>query len=67
MKKILIILDGIVAKNLMHRIVEANTGDNVYDVIYMSDAILPIQKPSSFTFYRGIYDPICCFRCKCKT
>lgn len=55
MKKILIILDGIVAKNLMHRIVEANTGDNVYDVIYMSDAILPIQKPSSFTFYK--FDP----------
>ncbi|MFA9374081.1 COG3400 family protein [Poseidonibacter sp.] len=55
MKKILIILDGIVAKNLMHRIVEANTGDNVYDVIYMSDAILPVQKPSSFTFYK--FDP----------
>ena len=50
MKKILIILDGIVAKKLMQRIVEANTGDNNYDVIYMSDVILPIQKPSNFTF-----------------
>jgi len=55
MKKILIILDGIVAKNLMHRIVEANTGDNVYDIIYMSDVILPVQKPSNFTFYK--FDP----------
>ncbi|GGD41773.1 potassium transporter TrkA [Malaciobacter pacificus] len=52
MKKILIILDGIVAKKLMHRIVEANTGDNNYDVIYMSDLILPVQKPSNFTFYK---------------
>ncbi|MGA1932929.1 COG3400 family protein [Arcobacter sp. YIC-464] len=55
MKKILIILDGIVAKKLMHRIVEANTNDNAYDVIYMSDLILPVQKPSNFTFYK--FDP----------
>ena len=55
MKKILIILDGIVAKKLMHRIVEANTGDNSYDIIYMSDVILPVQKPSNFTFYK--FDP----------
>ncbi len=55
MKKILIILDGIVAKKLMHRIVESNTGDNAYDVVYMNDLILPIQKPSNFTFYK--FDP----------
>ena len=55
MKKILIILDGIVAKKLMHRIVDANTGENAYDVIYMSDVILPVQKPSNFTFYK--FDP----------
>lgn len=55
MKKILIILDGIVAKRLMQRIVESNTGDNKYDVIYMSDMILPSQKPSNFTFYK--FDP----------
>ena len=46
MKKILIILDGIVAKKLLQRIVESNTGDNNYDVVYMNDVILPIQKPS---------------------
>lgn len=55
MKKILIILDGIVAKKLMQRIVDANTGDNSYDVIYMTDMILPAQKPSNFTFYK--FDP----------
>ena len=55
MKKILIILAGIVAKKLLQRIIEANTGDNSYDVIYMSDAILPVQKPSNFTFYK--FDP----------
>ena len=43
MKKILIILDGIVAKKLLQRIVESNTGDNNYDVVYMNDVILPIQ------------------------
>lgn len=55
MKKILIILDGIVAKKLLHRIVESNTGDNSYDVVYMNDVILPISKPSNFTFYK--FDP----------
>ncbi|MBS9782412.1 MAG: potassium transporter TrkA [Arcobacter sp.] len=55
MKKILVILDGIVAKRLIDRIVEVNTGDNNYDVIYMSDLILPSVKPSNFTFYK--FDP----------
>ena len=55
MKKILIILDGIVAKKLLQRIVESNTGDNNYDVVYLNDVILPVQKPSNFTFYK--FDP----------
>ena len=55
MKKILVIVDGIVAKRLMQRIVEANTGENSYDVIYLNDVILPVQKPSNFTFYK--FDP----------
>jgi uncharacterized protein len=55
MKKILIILDGIVAKKLLQRIVESNTGDNNYDVVYVNDVILPVQKPSNFTFYK--FDP----------
>lgn len=55
MKKILVILDGIVAKKLLHRIVESNTGDNYYDIIYLNDLILPEKKPSNFTFYK--FDP----------
>lgn len=55
MKKILVILDGIVAKKLMHRIVETNTRDNNYDVVYTNDAIVPEQKASNFTFYK--FDP----------
>lgn len=55
MKNILVILDGIVAKKLMKRIVETNTRDNSYDVVYMNDAIVPEQKASNFTFYK--FDP----------
>ncbi|PLY06506.1 MAG: potassium transporter TrkA [Arcobacter sp.] len=55
MKKILVILDGIVAKKLMQRIVESNTRDNSYDVVYMNDDVLPEQKASNFTFYK--FDP----------
>ena len=55
MKKILVILDGIVAKRLMQRIVETNTGENFYDIVYMNDVILPEKRPSNFTFYK--FDP----------
>lgn len=55
MKKTLVILDGIVAKKLLKRIVDTNTGENDYDVIYINDVILPEKKPSNFTFYR--FDP----------
>jgi len=55
MKKILIILDGVVAKTLLKRIIDANTIDNAYDVIYMHDVILSEKKPSNFTFYK--FDP----------
>jgi len=55
MKKILVILDGIVGKRLMQRIVQTNTTENNYDVVYMNDAIIPKQKASNFTFYK--FDP----------
>lgn len=55
MKKILVILDGIVAKKLLERMIESNTGENNYDVIYMYDAIIPEKKPANFTFYK--FDP----------
>jgi len=55
MKNVLVILDGIVAKKLLNRIVETNTGSNAYDIIYLNDYILPEQKPFNFTFYK--FDP----------
>lgn len=55
MKKILVILDGIVAKKLLNRIIESNTGENSYDIIYMNDTILTNNRPSNFTFYK--FDP----------
>lgn len=55
MKNVLVILDGIIAKKLLDRMVETNTGSNIYDIVYTNDYILPEQKPSNFTFYK--FDP----------
>ena len=55
MKRVLILLDGIVAKNLLKRLVELDTSHSVYDVVYMNDSILTMRKPSNFTFYK--FDP----------
>lgn len=55
MKNILVVVDGIVGHKLLNRMVSANTGDNVYDVVYMNEKILPEKKPSNFTFYQ--FDP----------
>ncbi len=55
MKNVLVILDGIIAKKLLERMVETNTGSNIYDIVYMNDYILPELKPSNFTFYK--FDP----------
>ncbi len=52
MKNVLVILDGIIAKNLLDRMVETNTGSNVYDIVYTNDYILPEHKPSNFIFYK---------------
>ncbi len=39
----------------MQRIIETNTIDNSYDIVYMNDNILPEQKTSNITFYK--FDP----------
>lgn len=51
MKKILVILDGIVAKKLLDKMVSSNTNENEYDILYTDDRILPERKLSNFTFY----------------
>jgi hypothetical protein len=55
MKHILVIVDGIVGNKLIHRMVDANTGDNSYDIVYTNDYIVPKEIPSNFTFYK--FDP----------
>ena len=55
MKNILIILDGMIAKTLLQKVIDYNTKENKYDVIYMNDIIIPNKKPSNFTFYK--FDP----------
>jgi len=55
MKNILVILDGIVSKKLLSRMVESNVVNNMYDVVYMDDSILCDEKPENFTFYK--FDP----------
>jgi len=55
MKRVLILLDGIVAKSLLRRLVELDTAHSVYDIVYMNDSILTDKKPSNFTFYK--FDP----------
>jgi hypothetical protein len=52
MKKILVILDGIVAKKLLDRMLNANINDNIYDIIYTDDSILPKITSPRFTFYK---------------
>ena len=55
MKRVLILLDGIVAKSLLRRLVELDTAHSIYDVVYTNDTIIPEKKPSNFTFYK--FDP----------
>jgi hypothetical protein len=55
MKNILVILDGIVSKKLLSRMVESNVVNNMYDIVYMDDTILCDEKPENFTFYK--FDP----------
>jgi len=55
MKKVLVILDGNIAKHLIKRMIALNNNLNQYDIVYMDDTILPEKTPSNFTFYK--FDP----------
>lgn len=51
MKHILLILDGIVAKKLLERMVQANKLDNLYDIVYTDKSLLQDEYPVNFKFY----------------
>jgi hypothetical protein len=52
MKKILLIIDGIVAKKLLDRMLNTNINENNYDIIYTDDTLLPETIPLRFTFHK---------------
>ncbi len=55
MKKVLLILDGPIAKKILQRILEPDTNENTYDIVYLNEQILPQSRPEHFTFYH--FDP----------
>ena len=55
MKKVLVILDGYLAKPLLKKIVDLNNNLNSYDITYTDDNILIENLPSNFTLYK--FDP----------
>ena len=52
MKKVLIIVDGHIAKGLLARLVQQDTSHSVYDVVYVNDDIIPTKYSENFTFYK---------------
>jgi hypothetical protein len=52
MKRVLIILDGTVAKSLLDRLIQVDTSQSNYDIVYMNDRLLLDESPSNFTFYK---------------
>ncbi len=55
MKKILIIADGILAKQFLERVIESEAGENSYYVITYKEETLPKKRPENFKFFE--FDP----------
>ncbi len=55
MKRVLILLDGSIAKVLLKRLVQIDTSHSNYDIVYMNDNVLDPKQPLNFTFYK--FDP----------
>jgi len=55
MKKILILADGIVAKQFLKKLVNLTSNKNLYYVVYYHEKILPDLKPDNFKFFN--FDP----------
>lgn len=55
MKKILIIADGILAKQFLERVIESDAGENSYYVITYKEETLPKKRPENFKFFE--FDP----------
>jgi len=55
MKKILIIADGILAKQFLERVMETEAGENSYTVVTYKEETLPKKRPENFKFFE--FDP----------
>ena len=55
MKKILILADGIVAKQFLNKLVDLTSNQNRYYIVYYHEKTLPQKKPDNFRFYN--FDP----------
>jgi hypothetical protein len=55
MKNVLILLDGNVSKGLLNRLIEQDTPNSNYDIVYTNDNLVPNINYKNFTFYK--FDP----------
>ena len=55
MKKILIIADGILAKQFLEKVMETEAGENSYTVVTYKEETLPKKRPENFKFFE--FDP----------
>jgi hypothetical protein len=55
MKKILIIADGILAKQFLERVMDTEAGENNYTVVTYKEETLPKKRPENFKFFE--FDP----------
>ena len=55
MKKILIIADGILAKQFLEKVMETEAGENSYTIVTHKEETLPKKRPENFKFFE--FDP----------
>ena len=55
MKKILIIADGILAKQFLEKVMETEAGENSYTIITYKEETIPKKRPENFKFFE--FDP----------
>ncbi len=55
MKKVLIIADGILAKQFLEKVMDTEAGENSYTVITYKEETLPKKRPENFKFFE--FDP----------
>ena len=51
MKKILIIADGILAKQFLEKVMETEAGENSYTIVTYKEETLPKKRPENFKFF----------------